>query len=372
MIFTALRSPKICLIVACCLGGSFGFAQTVTAPPTANEWVETLRTTLNLPGFSVSVYQNGKPRFNGTSGFASLEHQVPVSQNTSFRMGSISKILTVALGAKLAQQGSLSWKDTVKTHVPQSPVKKSSPTLAQLAAHTAGVRHYRNHDFMDCERTLTALSQDSLMYSDLEEGLGIFIKDDLLFEPGQSYSYSSYGYNLLGVALEKAGDGTFTGLLNKHVFTPLAMTGTREDHPYVIVADRADCYNIIDLKTHQPSGPSDNSYKWPSGGMVGTPTDLAKLGHAFLEPGFFKQDQLTKIFTPQPKAETKNFKVGLGWRIDEDPQGRVIYHHGGAIEGGRTFMLLIPETKTVVVMMANSFARFGLKEALELAGYFEK
>ena len=336
----------------------------------AQAWVDDTRAQFHLPGFSVAVIHEGELVFSGQAGMADLELQVAVNENTRFRMGSLSKMLTIGLAAKLVQEGQLAWQEEAAKYVPQTPVKGRAPTIAELASHTSGIRHYLATDFQDCERTLKAVATDTLMYPTLTDGLSIFIADPLLFEPGSSYSYSSYGYNLLGVILEKAGKADFLTLMKEKLLDPLGMNHTCADLPYQLIPDRADGYNIGSDNHWQPAGFADSSYKWPSGGMIGTPTDLARLGLAFLQPGWLEAAALQAIFTPQRNALTKSYQVGLGWRIGSDEGGETMYFHGGAIEGGRAHILLIPRTRTVVVLMANAFARFGREESLSLAKIF--
>lgn len=76
------------------------------------------------------------------------------------------------------------------------------------------------------------------------------------------------------------------------------------------------------------------------------------------------------MFTPQKLTSGAETGVGLGWRIGKDPQGKRVYHHGGTIDGGRAMVMVYPDQDVVVVLLANALARFGEKEAMELAQFF--
>ena len=343
-----------------------------TDGPTAatQAWLEKTREDFHFPGMAVAVAHEGKLVFQGQAGLADVAHQVPAGPQTLFRIGSLSKLLTVALAAKMAEEGTLHWESPVRDVLGDLVTWEKSPLLWQLAAHTAGVRHYRATDFQDCQRYLTALGQGRPFYSSLRDGLTIFIADPLLFEPGTSYSYSSYGYNLLGVVLEELGNAPFQTLMASKVCDPLGMTATRDDQPYEIVANRTGFYLIGEDGSWRGARLFDSSYKWPSGGMLSTPADLVRLGLAYLEPGWLSRQTLDQVFLPRPNAVQDDFAVGLGWRIAKDRQGRTIYHHGGAMDGARGFLLLYPQSKTVVAVLANAFAPLGLGQAEELAAFF--
>jgi CubicO group peptidase (beta-lactamase class C family) len=333
----------------------------------AHLMMEELRARVGSPGLGVAVAVDGKIVWAEGFGEADLEGHVPVSPDTRFRVGSLSKLLTAAAAARLVEEGRLDLDAPVQRYVPGFPDKGQPITARQLAGHLAGIRHYTPADF------LLPLKR----YPRLADGLEIFQGDPLLHPPGSAYSYTSYGYNLLGAVVEGAAGKEFLAVVDELVSRPLGLVATAADLPEKIVEHRAGPYR------RGPEGlenerPIDSSYKWPSGGYLSTASDLVRFGSAHLADGFLKPETRALLFTSQKTAGGEETGVGIGWRIDtgkttEKTTGRRFYHHGGSIEGGRAFLLLLPEEKVAVAILANlSRAEFAEAEALKLADLFIK
>lgn len=327
---------------------------------TARAYAEELRVQVGSPGLSAAVAVKGTVVWAEGFGLADLEAGVPVSPETRFRVGSVSKLLTVAAAAKLVEAGKLDLDAPVQRYVAAFPEKDGPITSRQLAGHLAGIRHYAPADFALPLRH----------YDSLAEGLAIFQKDPLVHLPGTAYLYSSYGYNLLGAVVEGASGKTFNAAVDELVAVPLGLSGTVPDEPAPIVERRARPYRRDAGGQLANERPIDSSYKWPSGGFLSTAGDLVRFGSAHLRDGYLKAETRTLLFTSQ-SAAGKETGVGLGWRIGKDGAGRRILHHGGAIEGGRAFLLLYPDQEVAVAILTNlSGARFAEAEAQKLAEPF--
>jgi len=118
-----------------------------------------------------------------------------------------------------------------------------------LAGHLGGIRHYHGDE--------NFIQQH---YDNVLDALTIFQNDPLVKTPGTEFSYSSYGYNLLGAIVEGASGETFIDYMNTHVFKPLNLDNTEADFVRNIVENRTRYYDIVN---GQPvnSRPVDNSYK---------------------------------------------------------------------------------------------------------------
>ncbi len=317
-----------------------------------------------VPGLAVAVHDGDTLAYTGYFGHADLEHDIAVTAQTRFRIGSLSKLLVVAAVARLYQDGKLDLDAPIHRYVPYFPKKAHPFSTRQLASHTAGIRHYAAKD---PPTVIAKFLEQPPTWTSVQESLSIFMDDPLVFDPGTAYAYSTYGYNLISAVVEGASEMSFLETMKRSVVKPLGLRSTTADDWRAIIPHRTRFYDA-DPETGDVVHdlPVDNSYKWAGGGFLSSAEDLARFGSAFLTPGFLEIETLNEVFTGQPRAESRGFKVGLGWRIDQD-NGRVIYHHGGAIAGGRSFILLVPEENLVVVLLANAYARFGKKEALEIA-----
>jgi serine beta-lactamase-like protein LACTB len=334
----------------------------------AGKYVRALMGKYHLPGFSAAVAVDGKIVWSEAFGEADLESHVAVHTTTKFRLGSVSKLLTAAAVARLYEDGRLDLDAPVQRYVPYFPQKQFPITPRQLAGHMAGIRHYRDSDPL----------YSGKYYKNVREGLEIFQNDPLLFEPETKYEYSSYGYNLLSAVVEGASGQDFLSYMNDHVFAPLQMNHTVADRNDLIVEGRTRFYYFGEKDGQFHNAPYvDNSYKWASGGFLTTAEDLARFGSAHLKPGFFKSETLNLLLTPQrlksgKEAGTNSLSVGFGWRIAKDAKGNRIFHHGGAIEGGRAFLFINEKSKVVVALLSNNLGNFAETEAGEIASMFIK
>lgn len=352
---------------------SLGFSQTrqaTTAIPAlplqegakqqARKFAAELMAQQNIPGLSVAVAIDDQIVWSEGFGFADLENRVEARPTTRFRTGSVSKLLTAAAVARLYEQGRIDLDAPVQRYVPAFPKKEQEISVRQLAGHLAGIRHYSRDEFINTQR-----------YNGVSESLKVFQDSPLLHPPGTKYLYSSYGYTLISAAVEGASNQAFLNYMQDQVFRPLKMESTIADDNQQIIASRTRFYSRNDNGQWVNATYTDNSNRWAAGGFISTAEDLARFASAHLKDGFLKPETRTLMFTSQKINDGKETGVGIGWRMGKDTEGRRILHHGGESMGGRAFLLMYPEQKIVVVMLANlTFARFGEKEASSLAALF--
>lgn len=311
------------------------------------------------PGLAVSIGLGGELAWSRGYGVADLEQQVPVDPATTrFRIGSVIKPLTALAIAQLAEQGALDLDAPVQDYVPTFPVKRAPVTTRALLGHLAGIRHYAGHEFMLRER-----------YDTVDAGLVIFRDDPLVHTPGTAYLYSSYGFNLLGAVIEGASGQDYLGYMREHVLDPMGMAATVPDWLLPIIPGRGRYYARHEGELiNAPE--VDNSYKWASGGYVGTSEDLVRFGLAVLS-GFGMTDATRKAFWTEQRTTTgETTGYGLGWRVHTDAAGTLWIGHGGGSVGGSTQFWFQPETGFVLAAISN-LSQFEFGElAPELATIF--
>jgi len=312
-----------------------------------------------LPGLTIAAAENGKIIWSESYGAADTEKNRRARIDTKYRVGSISKLLTAAALIRLSEKKMIDLDAPVQKYVPNFPPKNFPVTLRQLAGHTAGIRHYEYRDFAVF---------NGKSFRDTAEGLQIFQGDALKFEPGTDYFYSSYGYNLLGAAIEAAAKKPFAQVIDEEVTKPLKMKSTTGDTGGAETQDKAVFYKRGADKQFVKAAVIENQYRLPSGGYLSTAEDLLNFGYAFLQAGYLKKQTLSEMLTTQKLKNGKETGVGIGWRIKMKPAGGGrIFHHGGATEGGRAFLLIDEKSKIVVVLLANSMSDFGEIEAERIA-----
>ena len=329
----------------------------------AEQFVDSLRIKQGIPGISICVGTKDKILWAEGFGLADVENQVPVTVDSKFRMGSVSKSLTSLAVGKLVEENKLDLDAPIDKYNTSYTQKKYSFTSRQLATHTAGIRHYGLNDGLDCIK----------LYKNVQDGFTIFGGDSLLFKPGTAYSYSTYGYTLLSAVIEQASQTPFLVYMQTAIFDPLTMTHTGADFSDKVVAHRVRFYENRNGKLVN-ANQVDNSYKWAGGGLLSTPSDLVIMGGSLLSYSLLKKQTVALLFTPQLLSDGKNTNYGFGWRIGIDKKGRRIIHHGGSIDGGRTFLILYPDHNLVMAITANMFdgTNINVPEMETLAKYFLK
>ncbi|WP_276481722.1 serine hydrolase domain-containing protein [Paraflavitalea pollutisoli] len=327
----------------------------------ARRFIDSLRQSQHLPGLSVAVGNRDKILWAEGFGYADLENQVPVNIHSNFRMGSVSKVITTLAVGRLYQQGMLDLDAPVQQYLPAFPAKPYPITARQLAGHLAGIRHYGPNDPTNVPKR----------YKSVQESLSIFSSDSLLFKPGTNYNYSTYGYSLLSAVVESAARKDFLSYLRDSIWQPLGMLHTAPDYSDSIIAGRVRFYEVLKDGTAINAAQVDNSYKWAGGGLLSTPSDLVLMVQGLLQHRLLDAPTLQLLFTSQQLENGKKTNVGIGWRINETREGVRYIHHGGLIDGGRTFLLFFPDSGLIFAVASNTHnAQLNINEAMKVLAMF--
>src|SRR5881296_85644 len=300
------------------------------------------RLATRIPGVQLAVAIDGTLVWSEGFGYADAARKRPVTPATQFRIGSVSKPLTAAAVALLYEQGKLDLDTPVQRYVPSFPDKGYPITTRQLAGHLAGIRHYRDDEFLLNRHFFTVL-----------DGLTIFQGDSLLFPPGTKFFYSTYGWNLISAVVQGAAGQDFLSYMGRNVFRPLGMTHTAADRADSLIPNRTRFYERGADGGFVLAPPVDNSYKWAGGGFVSTAEDLVKFGSAMLRPGFLKAGTLELLFTSQKTRAGEPTGYGIGWFVGTNSLGHRWVFHGGSSVGGTTAFGVDRDSRVVVAITSN-------------------
>ena len=293
------------------------------------------------PGLSLAIVMDGEVRYANGYGLADLENTVPATAETVYRLGSIAKPITAIAVMQLVEKGRISLDAPIQRYVPGFPEKPWPVTVRQLLGHLGGVRHYQGQEILSTRH-----------YSDVLAPLDIFKDDPLLHEPGTKYSYTTYGFNLLGAAVEQASGERFVGYLQRHIFDPAGMDRMREDSVYAIIPHRAQGYAKRSDGSLQNGALADTSNKIPGGGLCSTVYDLALLAIAIFDDKLVGPAAREQMFTSQKTLDGKRTGYGYGWAIDTQ-DGFHFVQHGGGQPRISTMLAMIPDRRFAVAWMCN-------------------
>jgi CubicO group peptidase (beta-lactamase class C family) len=298
------------------------------------------------PGAAVLVAQNGKIIYQKGFGFANLEHRVPVTVETKFRIGSITKQFTAAAIMKLQEAGLLQVQDALSKYMPDYP-RGNEVTIHHLLTHTSGIHSYTGKpDFL---QTVTVETKpESLIAS--------FKNDKYDFDPGTQWRYNNSAYFLLGYLVGKTANEPYDAYLKKTFFAPLNMQDTGIHHWSAILAHEATGYSYIDGK-FQKAQNWDMSRAGGAGALYSTVTDLYRWNEAVFNGKVLSEKSLTAAFTPATlkdgsKPQTFGGGYGYGWGIS-DFRGIKEITHGGGLNGFVTNLARYPEHNMTVTVLTN-------------------
>lgn len=302
--------------------------------------IEAFREEQGVPGVGCAARTADGTLIAFGSGTADVENDVPCTEQTVFRLASISKPVTAVAALRLVERGELDLDRPVDELVPGWPTKRWPVTPRHLLGHLGGVRHYRRGEILSNRH-----------YDSVTEAIAIFAPDPLEHEPGTRYRYTTYGYNLLGAAVEAAAKQPFADVLREEVFEPAGCTTLCIDDSYAIIRHRAQGYDRRGGQLHN-SHPVDTSNKVPGGGLCGTPTDLVRFAAAVLDGKLLKAETVDRMWTPMQTADGKATGYGMGWNVGTR-DGRRFAMHGGAQPRVSTLLYVDRDSKVIVAVMAN-------------------
>jgi serine beta-lactamase-like protein LACTB, mitochondrial len=311
-----------------------------------------------IPAFSIAVLRRDEVLWAEAFGQADLELGVTAAPSHRFRLGSVSKIITATLAARLAARGDVDLDAGIATYMPALPAQHHATTLRQLLTHRGGIRHYTDKD----DAATPPGPIDKRAYLSTADVLAVFIDDPLIAKPGDGPNYSTFGYTLASLVLEAAANTPFLELVQREIAAPLALASLAADEPFSLVSNRVSGYVPSEYvrKTHPSfsgkfgNAPQNNPvYKWAGGGLLATPTDLARFGAAHLAPGALSAAALETLFTVYTARTERSPPLGLGWRIDTDSAGRKRWHHAGGQDGARASLVVYPESGLSIAFATN-------------------
>ena len=309
-------------------------------------------------GVQSAIHLNGRLVFSGSLGFADRDKNLPVTRTTRFPVASVTKAFTGIATLKAAASGKLNLDAPIQTYVPEFPVKPElMVTPRRLAAHRAGIRHW-------------GPERDGLFtrhFGRLAQILPLFAAEPLLAGAGTEYQYSSYGYNLLGLATERATGTDFRRYVERQIIRPLHLSRTSLDDARRPVPELTKLYSAFDLTRMTPDGyaelpkgtplsevqPRDYSHNTAGGNMSSTAEDLVRFGGALLRPGFLNRREHEMLFR-RPDFGGAPSPMTFGF-FTSAPDSERRLSISGANPGIMAALMIYPDRGLTVAVLANSW-----------------
>ncbi|CNI29946.1 beta-lactamase [Yersinia thracica] len=320
----------------------------------------------DIPGMAVAVFYDGKPLFFNY-GFADIKNRRPVTENTLFELGSVSKTFTGVVGGYAEQTGILNLSDSATKYSPELTGRQwKDISMLNLATYTAGGLPLQIPD------TVTNMKLLWQYYQQWQPQ----------WAPGVMRNYSNASIGLFGTLAVKKSNLSFEDYMAQHVFQPLKLT-----HTFITIPDSMQSDYAWGYKDGQPVRVTPGVLAAEAYGVKSTAQDMVKFMQANIEPEklLADNDKLKKaIIAAQSRYyRSGNMFQGLGWEMYNWPinsQEVIAFssneialqphkinalmppysavpaswvHKTGSTNGFGAYIAFIPEKKIGIVMLAN-------------------
>lgn len=302
-----------------------------------------------VPGVAIMVI-DGDTSWTREYGYADKAGKKPVTADTVFQVGSVSKSLAAWGVMKLVEDGKIELDAPIdryvkRWHLPESQYDSDGVTIRRLLSHTAGLSLH-GYGGVEPDKELATL-EESL--SGKTGGAGDV---RIVLEPGTQFSYSGGGYTLLQLMIEEVSGKPFEKYMEDEILKPLGMDNSSFEWKEEIRPEVSKAYGVL--------GQTMPNYLYTekaAAGLYTTAKDLAKFAAAGMsmsgdEPagmGVLKADTVNSMEQDVSKAE-----YGLGYEVFSLSNGRKVVGHSGANRGWRAQYYIVPESKQGLVVLTNS------------------
>ncbi|GAA0181315.1 hypothetical protein SH2C18_38650 [Clostridium sediminicola] len=286
---------------------------------------------------TILVAKGDEILLNKGYGMANYKENVPNNSNSVFAIGSITKSFTAVGIMQLQEKGLLNVDDPISKYI-EGHKRGDDITIHHLLTHTSGIK--REGMFLGREEV------------PLDRNIDYINKNSLLFEPGEDYSYSNAGYNILAAIIEKVSGKSYNDYIRDNILIPLEMNTSRCGIDDSYVDNQSIGYEIL---TNDPKILSIYNFSCITGGgnIYSTVEDLYKYDRALYPEKLLNKESLEKIFTPH--WGDCSYGYGYGWEITERFRHRKI-NHGGCIGGGgyNSMIIRYPDDDYVLIFLTNN------------------
>ena len=287
-----------------------------------------------------------RPTLHARLRLSDLEHDIPNKPETIFEAGSISKQFTAAATVLLALDGKLKLEDDVRKYVPELPTYERTITIRHLLNHTSGLRDWGEiASLAGWPRGTRSHTHDDV--------LDILHRQRALnYPPGDRYSYTNSGYNLLAIIVTRVSGQPFATFTHERLFKPLGLTSTRWRDDYRrIVKGRAQAYSRTSGGEWQLNMPFE--YVHGNGGILTTVGDLLTWTAMLERPTTAWQALVDSLHVPGRLTNGNRIDYALGL-VASEYRGLPRVEHSGGTAGYRADLLRFPKRGLAVAVLCNT------------------
>jgi CubicO group peptidase (beta-lactamase class C family) len=340
------------------------------APETDHLLVETeVREILNrrpAVGLALGVVRDGHLAFFLGHGLADIGSKAPITADTVFRIGSVTKLFTAIAVMQLCEQGRVDLDAPANDYLSAYQLIPAEAdwrpaTLRHLLTHTAGIPEVRNlADLLHADFTPSGGRPAVLSVRAGERlpSLAEYYRDGLrvVVEPGTAFAYTNHGFATLGQIVEDVSGVPLERYFREDIFEPLGMADTDLVRSERVASRLATGYV---LGRAGPKPVPDREWTGAgAGGIYSTPSDMARFSAALLGGGanehgrILEPATLTTMFEPQYQPDLRIPGIGLAFFRGE-AGGHRLMTHDGILPGFNSALLVAPDDGVGVIAFTN-------------------
>ncbi|MCE5250218.1 beta-lactamase family protein [bacterium] len=300
--------------------------------------------TARTPGCAIAVVRDGEIIFKKGYGSANLDYDIPITPQTVFNIGSISKQFAASAIQILAGEGKLALDDDIRKYLPDFPEYGHTITIRHLLHHISGIRDYE-------ALMVPANMPYDKNYSPEELYEFITRQRELNFVPGAEFSYSNSGFVLLGMIVKKVSGLSLGEFTAKRIFEPFGMKNSFfYEKMHVIVRNRATGYDKDG--SGYITGLYDN-YTVGASNLCTTVEDLARWDRNFYGSAVGGPDFIANMLDQGVLNDGEVIDYACGLRVSEY-KGLKTVSHNGWWAGFRAGMVRFPDQRFTVICLSNT------------------
>ena len=308
-----------------------------TGPDAVDRFVDAEMARKHVPGVALAVVRDGKVIKARGYGVADLEHNIPVTPQTVFKIGSVSKQFLATGIMLLVQEGRLGIDDPVAKFVDDAPESWRGITMRHFLTHTSGV--IREGPAFDPQK----IQPDSVVIRSA-------FAQPLVFPTGSKYQYCNVCYFTLADIIARVSGKPWEVFLDERVFRPVGMSATRTTTTTALVRNRARGYT---WRESDYVNAAELIAVRPSGAFLSTVVDLAKWDAALYDDRVLTKASRDAMWTPMRLTGGGVSGYGFGWELDSFAGYRRV-HHGGSLPGFRAEFARFPDQGITVIVLTNA------------------
>ena len=330
------------------------------------EQLEQRRKILHIPGMAIAVVKDDEVILVRGFGVADLENETPVTPETIFAIGSITKSFTATLVGMLVDEGEMGWDDPVTEHIPYFTLNVDSDdgnaqvTIRDMLSHRTG---FTRMEVLIADLDGTVPREEVLLAATkAEPWVGL----------REKWYYNNVMYTAAGVAAGNAVGTDWDALVAERIFEPLGMSSSNTSVSESQTDPRLSLGYIWDedlkVHKHQPMWVADNI--GPAGAINSNVLDMAQWVRFQLGRGAYDGDRLLGE-TQHRETWTSQIEIdggvhyGLGWMLREW-HGQPLIEHGGVVDGFGSQMALWPESNLGFVLLTNVWSTPLQRESINM------